>query len=231
MRFYEGSVYDVWSAVYPEQRGICYQILDVCDHKKHKPAYIKLGYDRELRVKDNAKLIWTENKKDKVVSIPFTREDGRLVFDLPAYLKERKVKFKLYKRRTNFAGVFWDTVAYLAVVSNSGDIAWGKDWCIDHYEYWINITYQKNFPELDGNKVKQFRFDSVISHHFDNEKMISWFKDTLEFPTKITSEEFRKQIERWGFWEESPGIIVHFCDKNKASMTERDIWGTILFYS
>ena len=48
-RFYEGSVYDVWSAVYPEQRGICYQVLDVCDPKKHKPAYIKLGYDRERR--------------------------------------------------------------------------------------------------------------------------------------------------------------------------------------
>ena len=86
MRFYEGSVYDVWSAVYPEKKGVWYQVLDVRDDKKHKPAYIKLGYDRELKVKDNAKLILTDNKLDKVVSIPFTKEDGRLVFDLPAYL-------------------------------------------------------------------------------------------------------------------------------------------------
>ncbi len=224
MRFYEGSVYDVWSAVYPEQRGICYQVLDVCDHKKHKPAYIKLGYDRELKVKDNAKLIWTENKKDKVVSIPFIKEDGRLVFDLPAYLKERKIKFKLYKRLTNCAGDSWDTVSYHTVVSNSGDIVWGRNWCIDRYEYWMAITYQKNFPELDGNKVKQFRFDSVISHHFDDERIISWFKDTIEFSMKITSEEFRKQIERWGFWEESPEIIIFFCDE--SIITWKDIWGT-----
>ena len=65
MRFYKGYVYDVWCAVYPQKEGIWYRVMDVLDDKKHKPAYIKVGYGRELEVKDNAKLLWTENKKTK----------------------------------------------------------------------------------------------------------------------------------------------------------------------
>ncbi len=223
MRFYEANVYDVWCAVWPKQEGICYQVMDVLDNKKHKPAYIKLGYDRELKVKDNAKLLWTENKKDKVISIPFTNEDGRLVFDLPAYLKERKVKFKLYKKLTNCGGDSWDQVAYTAIVSSAGEICWGSDWCIDYREYWMNVTYQKNYPELDGKRVKQFRFDNHITH-LDTVEILSWFKDTLETCKKITSEEFRKQVEQWGFGAESPFIIIRFCDE--SIITWKDIWGT-----
>lgn len=223
MRFYEGSVYDVWSAVYPEKKGVWYQVLDVRDDKKHKPAYIKLGYDRELKVKDNAKLIWTENKLDKVVSIPFTKEDGRLVFDLPAYLKERKIKFKLYKRLTNCAGDSWDMIAYLAIVCSAGVIGWGDDWCIDYREYWMNITYQKNYPELDGKRVKQFRFDRNTSH-LDTEEILSWFKDTLEHRKKLSYQEFGEQIDRWGLWKESYFNEIRFCDG--SSITGDKIWGT-----
>lgn len=213
MRFYIANVYDVWCAVWPSQEGICYQVMDVLDDKKHKPAYIKLGYDRELKVRDNAKLLWTENKKDKVVSIPFTNEDGRLVFDLPAYLKERKVKFKFYKKLTNCGGDSWDQVAYTAIVSSAGEICWGSDWCVDHFEYWMNVNYQKNYPELDGKRVKQFRFDNHITH-LDTVEILSWFKDTLETCKKITSEEFIKKVEEWGFGAESPFIVIRFCDES-----------------
>lgn len=223
MRFYKGYMYDIWTAVYPEKDGICYQIMDVWDDKSHKPAFIKVGYDRELKVKDNAKLLWTENKKDKVVSIPFVKEDGRLVFDLPAYLKERKVKFKLYKKRTNCAGDSWYKVVYQAIVSSAGEIAWGSDWCIDYREYWLNITYQKNYPEMEGRRVKQICIDRE-TNHMDREEILTWFQNSMEEKKKITYADLGKILEQWGLRKESPFMEIRFRDGSRV--TGCDLWET-----
>lgn len=87
-------------------------------------AYIKCGLDRELEVHQNAKIILTRpKKKPKIISIPFKNQDGRLVFDLPYYFKEKKMKFKLYKRDTrDCSGKEWNQVTHIIGISSKGEI-------------------------------------------------------------------------------------------------------------
>ena len=224
MKFYKGYMYDVWTAVYPEEEKVRYQILEVKSWKKRRSAYIKVGYGRELEVNNNAKLLWMENKEHKIIDIPFTEEEGRFVFDLPEFLTKRNIPFTLQGKTTNCIREPWNRVACPGIISSAGLICWGGEARINEYEYWLSVSYQRNYPEIGGRSVECFRFDRKTSH-MNMPEILLWFQNSMENRVQMTYEELGELFSGWGIDKESLYTEIRFYDGSCA--TGNDIWGTV----
>lgn len=224
MKFYKGYLYDIWTAVYPETENVRYQILEVKNPKKCSPAYIKVGYERELEVNKNTKLLWMKDKRHRIIDIPFMEEDGRLIFDLPEFLTKRKTPFTLQRKPTNCIKEPWNRVACPCITCSAGLICWGGEARMNDYEYWLSVSYQSNYPEIDGQSVECFRFDRNTSH-MNIPEILSWFQNSMENKVRMTYEELKELFANWGIGKESLYTEIRFCDGNKITGT--DIWETI----
>lgn len=152
-RIYYGGIYPVKGAVFLTDMEFDYQILDVYSQtKKLRNAYIQCGYDRELKVQENAKIIlYRHGKKCKIISIPFKNENGRLVFDLLNYFKENKMRFKLYKRDTvgDCGGTRWNSTSYRSGFSSKAEIGWDSSTFVDYSEYCFWIDFHEKILYID----------------------------------------------------------------------------------
>lgn len=211
IRFYEGLVYDVRLAVWPTEKGVYYHIL----HRREKGgrvAYLKCGFDRELQVNEHAKLVLERGKKRKLMSIPFVKEEGRLVCDLPEFLKQLGIRYKVYKRPDrNCGGCTWDSISYSECTCKNGELWWGSDWHIDWREYWLGIAYRANFPVIGGRKVAIIRFWSE-GYRAESEETLEWFKHSMEEQVTMSWKEFGQVLDDLGLQKRSLFLMVSFCD-------------------
>ena len=221
IRFYEGFVYDVRLAVWPDEKGVDYHILRTREWDG-RAAFLKCGFDRELRVNEHTMLVLERGKKRKVMRIPFVKEEGRLVCDLPEFLKQLGISYTLYKRpQRNCGGCAWDSISHSECVSKNGELWWGSDWHIDWREYWIGIQYNANFPVIDGKKVLRIRFWSE-GHKAEAEETLAWFKQTMEEQVTMSWKEFGVEIDHLGLRKDSPFLIITFCDGSEVKGNQVD---------
>lgn len=209
MRFYEGVVYDVRLAVWPTATGVDYHILD---RKSKKKAFLKCGLDREIRVGDQAVLVLYKGKKQKVIKLPFVKENERLVCDLPAFLEQNGVRYKIYKKPgTNCGGKYWDSISYREIACKNGELQWGSDWCVDWRNYWIGIRYNNSFPIIGGKKVAGLRF-LMESYHAESEETLEWFKKSMEEQVVLTWHELGQVLDKLGLSKDTSFFDIQFCD-------------------
>lgn len=215
IRFYEGLVYDVWLAVWPTEKGVSYHIL-LRRELEGREAFLKCGFDRELQVNEHTMLVLERGKKRKVMRIPFAKVEGRLVCDLPEFLKQLGVRYKLYKRpERNCGGCTWDSISHSEGVCKNGELWWGSDWCIDWREYWLGIQYNANFPVIDGKKVLRIRFWSE-SYKAESEETLTWFKNSMAEQVTMSWKEFGQVLDKLGLRKESPFLFIYFCDGSET---------------
>ena len=211
IRFYEGLVYDVWLAVWPTQKGVNYYIL----HQRGlggREAYIKCGFDRTLWVNEHAKLILERDKKRKIISLPFVKEEGCLVCNLPEFLKKQGVHYQVYKcPKRNCKGYAWNSISYSECVCKNGELCWGSDMHIDWREYWLGIYYNAGFPIFNGKKVSRIQFWSE-GQQAEEKQTLEWFKSTIVEQVTMSWKEFGQKLDTLGLRKESPFLEITFCD-------------------
>ena len=92
---------------------------------------------------------------------------------------------------------------------------------MNDYEYWLSVSYQKNYPEIEGRCVEYFRFDRNTSH-MNIPEILSWFQNSMENKVQMTYEELRKLFNHWGIGKERLHMEILFCDG--SIFTGKDIW-------
>lgn len=223
VRFYEGLIFGVQMAVCPTKAGVSYCILHM--HKKRgREAYIKCGFEREIRVNEHARFILKNGKKLKILKLPFVKEDGRLVCDLPMFLKQRGIRYKIYKRPgQDCMKNSWNDAAYNECICKNGEICWGSEYWSSDWgrEYWLNITYNACFPIINEKKISGIAFWS-LGKESESKETIEWFRKSMEEKMTMSWKEFGMVLDELGLPKK--GGYITFCDGSWMQGSDVD-WG------
>lgn len=232
MRFYKGVTYSFKSAVFPIG-DYSYEILDV-ESPDGKSGFLLFGYDRERKIGAASRIIISRKVggewKDRIYKIPFVRENKRLVFDLPQYLKENGLRYKLYKRFSLYERCISDGCTPQIYCKN-GNISWGSEWCVDYSEFWLSVYYAPHFgTKIGGKKVKWLRFASE-TNRTDTDAILDCFSKSMEQSQNLSYSEFGKILERIGLHKENHFFEIQFYDGSSVCGHEIDWDNNIRIYN
>ena len=208
MRFYEGHIYSLSSAVWPETQDFYCEFLHI---SSPKTAYIGYGYDRYFEVGSASKMILhfkTDNGKfnRKIRNIPFENVEGRMVFDYPAFLGTLGIKYKLYKR-CDFYGA--DDSNYHMIYCKNAEITSGSYREIDYTVYWLGVNYRQPLLYLDGKKVTYIQVNSTRPF---TEQAEAFVKEHLEEKRELSYTEFSEICSRFKVRPDSHDNQIRFSD-------------------
>ena len=223
MRFYYGPVYDVGSAVKLTDKGVYYYIQDIKNDKKQCPTYVKCGLDRELRVGNEARLILYNEGKQKIIKIPFEKdESGRFIFDLPAYFDQIKLHYKIYKRpATDCHGNRWNWESFVADFCKDGTIMWNSFSCIDYVEYLFSAEYKKRLLFVDGKPVQKISIDRAV-RDMNTKAVREWFEESYGEEKRFSYKEFGDIFDSLGINKENHFLEIRFFDGTRVSGSKID---------
>lgn len=223
MRFYYGPVYNVGSAVKLTAKGFYYYIQNIKNDKKQCPAYVKCGLDRELRVGNEARLILYNQEKQKIIKIPFEKDEtGRLIFDLSAYFDQQKLPHKIYKYPSpDCHGNRWNWESFLADFCKNGTIMWNSISCVDYTEYSFSAEYPKKLLFIDGNPVQKISIDRAL-WDMDTKEIREWFEASYQEEKRFSFKEFGHILDSLGINKENHFLEIQFLGGMQVSGSKID---------
>lgn len=222
MRFYEGWTYNFKTAVRPVG-DYYYEVLSV-PTPDGKQGYVRFGFERSFKIGAASRIMIhrkINNKwKARLYKIPFVRENGRLVFDLPEYLKKNGLRYKLYKRYDLYDN---DCLASHnpKIFCKNGIIEWGSE---EYYgiKNWIDAKYEPNSScmKIHGKKVDWIGIKNE-SNETSTTEIIDYFRKTMEESQILSYYEFGMILDKLKLHKENSFLTIKFT--NGASVAGNEI--------